>query len=271
MRTLSTAAALGSLLLVSGCSVFTWPNEKPVIEDNLRSSLLGDSEVGVLSLSPERRVVLNHFGNKRFCAEAPTEVGLDMARVAQLTGNAKLSEAQQAELSLLIASASKNQVLNARSQGMQLYLTGSYTLCQAFMNKAIVSEDEYLQAQLALAAAALDLMHAELPHFYRHLSAAASAPGSAAPAPAAGASSPSAALIELMRELRKHPKPSPPASAASSPTQSRLDQAPRTAKHPSPPAPRLSTQETAARSVNSPKLPRASLPATAQLAPSARD
>ena len=67
------------VIAVSGCSYFTRPLEQPVIEEKLNESFLSKAEVGTLSLTPERRVVLVNFNNKRFCAEPPTEVGNDLS------------------------------------------------------------------------------------------------------------------------------------------------------------------------------------------------
>lgn len=155
------------LFFLAGCSYFTPPNERPVIEDKLNRGFIDDSgAVGTLSLTPERRVVLVHFGNERFCAEAPTEVGQDISRLVQAAANASDAAGQKIGLGAVIAGNYSNSVLNRRTQGVQLFQSSSYFLCQMYMNEAI-DGPQLLEAQIQLINAVAPLIEKEIPLIYR--------------------------------------------------------------------------------------------------------
>ena len=135
------------VFIFSGCSLFTRPLEKPVIEEKLNSSIFSDADVGTLSLTPERRIVLVNFANKRFCAEAPTEIGIDLSSLINATANVKTPEGIKAGIEAINAATSSNSILNKRTQGMQLFLANAYFLCQMYMNNAIEAE-ELIRLQL---------------------------------------------------------------------------------------------------------------------------
>lgn len=124
-------------LNIQGCALFTKPLDKPVIEEKLNRNWMGKAAVGTLSLTPERRVVLVNFTNNRFCAEAPTETGIDLA--SAISTNISGSQADKAKIEAEFESAlnSKNYVLNKRTQGMQLFLANSYFTCRMYMNGGI--------------------------------------------------------------------------------------------------------------------------------------
>ena len=96
-------------LALSGCSLITPPMEQPVIEDKV--GILGHEQVGALSLTPERRTVLVNLVNSRLCAEAPTEVGLNLSNVLNATAKADVSTKENFALGLLLGSSSNNIVV----------------------------------------------------------------------------------------------------------------------------------------------------------------
>ena len=152
--------------LTSGCSLFSPKMNDPVIEDKLGPSLWTKREnIGTLALTPERRVVLVNFFNQRFCAEAPTEVGLDLANVINATGSADATAQGNIALGLLIGSSSGNSVLNKRSQAVQMFLANSYYTCQMYMNGAI-SGEQMVQAQITTLNQLTPILLAELPLLY---------------------------------------------------------------------------------------------------------
>ena len=153
-------------LSIQGCSFFTRPLDKPVIEERLNASWGSAASVGTLSLTPERRVVLVNFRNNRFCAEAPTEVGIDVAALNKL--KAELSQANKATAGIesLTASVNQNAVLNRRTQGMQLFLANSYFTCQMYMNGGI-DERQLLEMQFQTLKIVEPLISAELPYLYK--------------------------------------------------------------------------------------------------------
>jgi hypothetical protein len=167
---------LVALLLVcagiQGCSLITRPLDMPVIEEKLNRSLFANASVGTLSLTPERRVVLVNFSNNRFCAEAPTEIGIDVAVLNKLKGAASQGDKIKAEGEYLNAATNQNAVLNKRTQGVQLFLANSYFACQMYMNGGI-DERQLLQMQFQTLQITVPLIEAELKYLYKDESTAA--------------------------------------------------------------------------------------------------
>ena len=154
--------ALSSL---QGCSWFTRPLDKPVIEEKLNPSFFSDASVGTLSLTPERRVVLVNFSNNRFCAEAPTEIGIDVSKFYQGLIEASKGDQAKAGAQATAAIANQNSVLNKRTQGMQLFLANSYFTCQMYLNGGI-DERQLLEMQVQTLSVVEPLIRAELEYMY---------------------------------------------------------------------------------------------------------
>lgn len=154
------------LLLLQGCAFFTKPLEQPVIEEKLNPAWLSPATVGTLSLTPERRVVLVNFRNNRFCAEAPTEVGMDLASALSASIEAAQGDKVKIEAAVKRALSAQNNVLNKRTQGMQLFLANSYFTCQMYMNGGL-DERQMLEMQFQTLKIVEPLISAELPLLYR--------------------------------------------------------------------------------------------------------
>jgi len=157
--------ALAMLIVAQGCSTFTRPLDQPVIEEKLNKHLFASASVGTLSLTPERRVVLVNFRNNRFCAEAPSETGIDVSKVIKATLEAKKEGVGNATAEAIAASTNNNYVLNKRSQGVQLFLANSYFTCQMYMNGGI-DEGQLIQMQLETLKVVAPLINFELPLMY---------------------------------------------------------------------------------------------------------
>lgn len=157
----TTFSLLCAACLAPGCSVFTPPKAKPVIED--RVSDWGVKKIGVLATTAERRVVLVNMPEKKFCAEAPPDVGeavssslgasLDAQGSGRITGlEAQLK--QQLATSLL--------QLSHRSQGLELYRASTFFLCTLYLN-GVISEADLAAKHDALLSKAVDLIKQEIP------------------------------------------------------------------------------------------------------------
>lgn len=153
--------------VLTGCTYFTRPLDQPVIEHKINSQWLKPGVVGTLSLTPERRTVLVNFDTMKFCAEAPTEVGIDVNQLKSFSASVKKGNDIQAGLNAVIASANNNTVLNKRTQGMQLYLASSYVFCQMYLNDAVGTE-EYLSLQKKALDIASPLILNEIKLMYKH-------------------------------------------------------------------------------------------------------
>mgnify|MGYP001454447301 CR=1 FL=1 len=152
----------GALIgITTGCAYFTPPLQRPVIEEKLNRATFNAADIGTLSLTPERRVVLVHFENKKFCAEAPTEIGIDVASAikAGIKGNTATQTAVEAALESALNN--QNSVLNRRTQGVQLFLANSYFLCQMYMNE-VLDKNELYEAHKAALAQIIPLIEKEL-------------------------------------------------------------------------------------------------------------
>jgi hypothetical protein len=159
-------AMILSFFAITGCSLVTPKMNDPVIEDKLGPSLWTKREnIGTLALTPERRVVLVNFFNQRFCAEAPSETGLDLSNIMNASGSADATTQGGIALGLLIGSSSGNSVLNKRSQAVQMFLANSYYTCQMYMNGAI-SGEQMVEFQIKTLNQLTPVLIAELPLLY---------------------------------------------------------------------------------------------------------
>jgi hypothetical protein len=159
-------AIILAVFTITGCSLFTPKMNDPVIEDKLGPSLWTKREnIGTLALTPERRVVLVNFFNQRFCAEAPSETGLDLSNIMNASGSADATTQGSIALGLLIGSSSGNSVLNKRSQAVQMFLANSYYTCQMYMNGAI-SGEQMVEFQIRTLNQLTPVLIAELPLLY---------------------------------------------------------------------------------------------------------
>jgi hypothetical protein len=151
---------------IQGCSLVTRPLDMPVIEEKLNRAIFANASVGTLSLTPERRVVLVNFSNNRFCAEAPTEIGIDVAALNKLRADASQGDKTKVGIDLLHTATNQNAVLNKRTQGVQLFLANSYFTCQMYMNGGIDAA-QLLKMQFETLQITVPLIEAELKYLYK--------------------------------------------------------------------------------------------------------
>ena len=212
-----------SLVPLVSCTTFTHPQERPVIEEGLRTQFWDPASLVVLSLTPERRVVLHRTDLKTFCAEQPTEVGVQLSSAAKVLASANLSAERRVEIAAAIARESATSTLNARSQSLQFYLAASYTYCQMAMNGELKPED-HIRLHTELLSKVMESLKIELPHMYAAAASAAataaSAAATAASAAATAASSPRAHHTPEERvnidvpDRQSTPAPASPAAAS---------------------------------------------------------
>jgi hypothetical protein len=161
-----TTTTLLTLVLLSGCSAFTPPKGKPVIEDRI-SSHWSRKTVGVLATTPERRVFLAKMPEQKFCAEPPADaadnVAYALSAAAGVSGKGKVTELQA---SLAQSAATSVNQLFVRSQGLQIYRDGNFMLCTAFLN-GVVKEKEFMDRQTELLKVSRELIAQEIPFLYQ--------------------------------------------------------------------------------------------------------
>ena len=153
------------LVLIQGCSVFSQPKAKPVIEERVTD--WGIKKVGVLATTPERRVVLVKMPGGQFCAEpsadAADNVSAALSAIAEASAKGTVSDVQ---LGFAQSLATTVKQLFVRSQGIQLYRDGSFVLCNAYLNQAI-SEDDFLKRHIELLRTVAPLIEHEIPHMHK--------------------------------------------------------------------------------------------------------
>jgi hypothetical protein len=158
---------LAGLVLIQGCSLFTPPKAKPVIEE--RSSNWGwpAQKVGVMATTPERRVVVFKWPENLFCAEPPADaadnVSTSLTAIAEAAAKGKITDVQLGIASNLATTVKQ---LFQRSQGVQLYRDGTFMLCIAFLN-GLISGTELLTAQEKLLERVVPLVEREIPELHK--------------------------------------------------------------------------------------------------------
>lgn len=154
-------------VLLTGCSAFTPPIEKPIIEDRSHASPAG-AKVTVFSTTAARRSVLVHFPQNsatgRICAEAPPDTAdaliSSLTFAAEMKGKSSKAEVEAtAELSRALTST-VNALLD-RSQGLQLFRDGAFHLCLAWQNGTL-SDADYGTQYIALLDKTSSLISEEL-------------------------------------------------------------------------------------------------------------
>ena len=141
-----TLLFLGTILSLAGCTYFTNPKEIPVIEDRLGRE--GDGRLyGTLAITPERRVIFANFTTKRFCAEPPPDVAENITSSLSAAMQAAVEKGDisaQGNVELAKEFLSSADQIFTRTQGVQMFRDGMYSLCQAYANE-VIDETAFLQ------------------------------------------------------------------------------------------------------------------------------
>lgn len=161
MKLLNITVLTCAILSIQGCgfSWFTDQMQQPIIEDKVGE--IGPNELfRTLSTTSSRRVVIFNQQSKRLCAEPPPDVAdnLTSAFVTALQGSDGTVEAK-VEISKAFASTAKQ--LFQRSQGVQLYRDGMYSLCQAYLNE-VINEADLLKRMDDLLCKSVDVIKTEI-------------------------------------------------------------------------------------------------------------
>ena len=156
-------------LILSGCGVqeFTPPQSNPSIKQELANSY------ATLSTTADRRIVFAPTEGKnkgKFCTEPSPDVeasvdsSFDSSLIASLSGISSTTENASDVFSNAVTSS--DAPLTQRSQGLQFYRDGLFSLCQAklngFFGEGPAAEKEYLKQYLALRTQAMELARIEI-------------------------------------------------------------------------------------------------------------
>jgi hypothetical protein len=155
------------IMLIQGCSLFTPPKAKPVIEDRSSSWGWSQEKVGVLATTPERRVVVIKWPDNKFCAEPPADAADNVSAALTLIAEAAAKgQITQAQLGIASSLATTVKQLFQRSQGVQLYRDGTFMLCNAYLNGAITPA-QFLQRHEELLKTVTPLIDKEIPELHK--------------------------------------------------------------------------------------------------------
>jgi hypothetical protein len=163
-------------VVVLFCAIGCTTTERPVLRDKI-------ANVGTLSTIASRRVVVVNskvlvrppFLESAFCAEPSPDSSENI--ISSLTSKGELSGAAdttgeiaklQAAAKLELAKNFQNvsQLLFKRTQGVQFWRDGLFSLCQSFLNGSITKED-FMEKFDALRKSAVDLIQQEIPFMYQ--------------------------------------------------------------------------------------------------------
>lgn len=172
MKRLVFIASLSCML--SGCALFTPPLQNPVQQDYV-GGIFSDRKANIFSLTPERRTVLvvRKVNSKVspaevvVCAEPPSDVAQNIASSIRALAEASAKDTSGKSAG---ASAEFSRTLNTsivslyyRSQGIQLFRDGLFSLCQANMNGLIKDKEDFWAKYQLLLNASFALIAQEIP------------------------------------------------------------------------------------------------------------
>lgn len=191
------------VLVLAGCSVFTPPKEKPVIEDKV-----GD-RMGTIATTAERRVVLVDLKKDHFCAEAAPDVAESLNSsiriAAEYASKAASGPERSANAEIARTLSTSISTLFSRTQGVQLFRDGTYALCQARLNGAM--PDAAFQKRFDdLLNHAVALIKEEIPQVAARIAQNAIAQSQAAAADAKAAAARAEAAASVAEKAASAPK-----------------------------------------------------------------
>lgn len=102
-----------------------------------------NDHVTTIAMSAERRTVVVRNDNGHFCAEPPPDVSKDIASALEASAKASGTGANAASVDAGVREmvATNSVKLADRVAALDMYRTGTYVLCQYFLNGAINNDD----------------------------------------------------------------------------------------------------------------------------------
>lgn len=156
-------------VLLQGCALFSTPPSKPIVEDKIgvEDAKSTDKRIGTLATVAQRRLMVVKFSDGRFCAEPPPDAADNVSAnlSAALAGGVQTPTSPSAHASAQAATAlaSIAKQIFYRTQGLQLYRDGMFSLCSAYLN-GVMSPSEFKEKQMILLNIVKELIALEIPH-----------------------------------------------------------------------------------------------------------
>jgi len=157
---LSFTVLFVGVLSLQGCTFFTSPKEQPIIEDKIGEFGSSD-DIGTLATTADRRLVIFDRKSHAYCAEPSPDAADNL--VSAFSGALEGSGGDvTAKVEMAKSFASTVKQLFIRTQGLQLYRDGMYSLCQDYV-KGAVTPAEYKIRQEKLLEVSETLIKQEIP------------------------------------------------------------------------------------------------------------
>ena len=214
-----TIAIIAASLTLFGCKFFIPPQGHPVLDDRIGGGIFTQPKYVQFATTPERRVVLMNLNleTPHMCAEPSPDASEDLSYSLSAALSAKKTDTK-VDASIAGALQSVSNQLFTRTQGVQFYRDGMFSLCMAYMNGVVNRQEDYIQLSTELRNQAFVLIQQEIPVMADIIKQKKS--GTPPPAEKAAADASAAATA---KESSKTTAPTPPATptpptAASAPT-----------------------------------------------------
>jgi hypothetical protein len=151
-------------LALAGCKVFTPPQGHPVLDDRIAGNS-GKPAYVQFATTPERRVVLMAVSGTadHVCAEPSPDAAENLSYSLSAALAAKKTGSGEVDASVASALQSAAQQIFTRTQGIQFYRDGMFSLCLALMNGAIDAK-QYFDVSQDLRDKSAQLIHEEIPY-----------------------------------------------------------------------------------------------------------
>ena len=135
------------LTLLSGCSMFTPPREKPLLTEQFNSGNYDFESFVMAATDANRRVAIIDIFNGQICVEPPPEAANTISQAFTALLKADIKDKGNLGASLSQSISQNISQLYRRTQTVQLYRDAVFALCQSAINGTI-QVDSYTKSNI---------------------------------------------------------------------------------------------------------------------------
>ena len=135
---------LTTVLLISGCTLFTPPRENPFLAETFEATENKKSMFGMAATDANRRVAILNVISGQICVEPPPEAANTISEAFTALFEADVQDKGNIAANLSQSITQNISQLYRRSQTVQLYRDAVFALCQSAINGSIVVDDATL-------------------------------------------------------------------------------------------------------------------------------
>lgn len=132
------------VFMLSGCSLFTAPREKPFLSETFASDSPDESKFAMAATDANRRVAILNIVSGKICVEPPPEAANTISEAFTALFEADVKEKGNIAASLSNSVTQNISQLYRRTQTVQLFRDAVFSLCQSALNGSIVVDDSTL-------------------------------------------------------------------------------------------------------------------------------